>query len=103
MRCPMTGMAAYRTATGRAAPSAISRPMRWAVPTVPRCCDGWSRMWMSGGRLRGATITGWLREKVHQYGGLMEPADVVKNACGDFSPEDYIQYLTRKYTELYGL
>ena len=50
-----------------------------------------------------APITGWLREKVHQYGGLMEPADVVKNACGDFSPEDYIQYLTRKYTELYGL
>ena len=56
MRCPMTGMAAYRTATGRAAPSAISRPMRWAVPTVPRCCDGWSRMWMSGERLlRGGT------------------------------------------------
>ena len=45
----------------------------------------------------------WLREKVHQYGGLMEPADVVKNACGDFSAEDYIQYLTRKYTGLYGL
>ena len=35
-------------------------------------------------------ITAWLREKVHQYGGLMEPADVVKNACGDFSAEDYI-------------
>lgn len=48
-------------------------------------------------------ITAWLQEKVHQYGGLMEPADVVKNACGDFSAEDYIQYLTRKYTELYGL
>lgn len=48
-------------------------------------------------------ITAWLREKVHQYGGLMEPADVVKNACGDFSAEDYIQYLTRKYTGLYGL
>ena len=29
--------------------------------------------------------------------------DVVKNACGDFSAEDYIQYLTRKYTGLYGL
>lgn len=48
-------------------------------------------------------ITAWLREKVHQYGGLMEPADVVKNACGDFSAEDYIQYLTRKYTGLYSL
>ncbi len=48
-------------------------------------------------------ITGWLREKVHQYGGLMTPADVVKNACGEFDPSYYTAYLTRKYTELYGL
>ncbi len=48
-------------------------------------------------------ITGWLREKVHQYGGLMVPADVVKNACGDFDPSYYTDYLTRKYTELYQL
>ena len=60
-------------------------------------------VWGAAARGDLAPITGWLREKVHQYGGLMEPADVVKNACGDFSPEDYIQYLTRKYTELYGL
>ena len=50
-----------------------------------------------------APITAWLRERSTSTGGLMEPADVVKNACGDFSAEDYIQYLTRKYTELYGL
>ena len=50
-----------------------------------------------------SAVTGWLREKVHQYGGLMEPADVVKNACGTFEPTYYLDYLTRKYTELYGL
>ena len=48
-------------------------------------------------------IAGWLREKVHQYGGLMVPADVVKNACGEFDPHYYTDYLTRKYTELYQL
>ena len=48
-------------------------------------------------------ITAWLREKVHQYGGLMVPADVVRNACGDFDPAYYTDYLTRKYTALYQL
>ncbi len=48
-------------------------------------------------------IAGWLREHVHQYGGLLVPADVVKNACGEFDPSYYTDYLTRKYTELYQL
>ncbi len=48
-------------------------------------------------------IAGWLREHVHQYGGLYVPADVVKNACGEFDPSYYTDYLTRKYTELYQL
>ena len=48
-------------------------------------------------------ITAWLREKVHQYGGLMVPADVVRNACGEFDPAYYTDYLTRKYTALYQL
>lgn len=50
-----------------------------------------------------APITAWLREKVHQYGGLMVPADVVKNACGTFDASYYTRYLEQKYTELYGL
>ena len=48
-------------------------------------------------------VSGWLREKVHQYGGLMEPADVVKNACGDFDPTVFTDYLERKYGQVYGL
>ena len=50
-----------------------------------------------------APITAWLHEKVHQYGGLYVPADVVKNACGTFDPHYYTDYLTRKFSELYGL
>lgn len=48
-------------------------------------------------------VSAWLGEKVHQYGGLLEPADVVKNACGDFDPAVYADYLTKKYSELYRL
>ena len=47
--------------------------------------------------------TAWLHEKVHQYGGLYVPADVVKNACGTFDPHYYTDYLTQKFSELYGL
>ena len=48
-------------------------------------------------------VSAWLKEKVHRYGGLMEPADVVKNACGSFDPTIYTDYLVKKYSELYGL
>ena len=50
-----------------------------------------------------SAVSAWLQEKVHQYGGLLEPADVVRNACGDFDPTVYTDYLTGKYSELYGL
>ena len=56
---------------------------------------------VSRGSLSG--VTGWLREHVHQYGQLLEPAAIVKNACGEFDPHYYLDYLTRKYTELYNL
>lgn len=61
--------------------------------------DVWSRV--AKGDL--SEVSAWLKEKVHQYGSYLEPAEVVKNACGEFEPEVYVDYLTRKYTELYGL
>ncbi len=48
-------------------------------------------------------VTAWLTEKVHRFGGLLTPAQVVANACGDFDPACYTDYLTKKYTQLYGL
>lgn len=56
---------------------------------------------VSRGDLSG--VSRWLGEKVHQYGSLLDPADIVKNACGQFDPSVYTDYLTAKYTELYHL
>lgn len=50
-----------------------------------------------------SAVTGWLREKIHQYGSMLEPADVIQNACGTFDPTAYTDYLTRKYRALYNL
>ncbi len=48
-------------------------------------------------------VTAWLRDKVHQYGSLLEPAQIVENACGVFDPTVYTDYLAEKYSALYGL
>ncbi len=60
-------------------------------------------VWGPVGRGDLSQVTAWLKEKVHRFGGLLEPADVVKNACGTFDPTIYTDYLTRKYSELYHL
>ncbi len=48
-------------------------------------------------------VSQWLKEKVHQYGSLKEPAEIVKNACGEFDPTVYTDYLIKKYSVLYGI
>ena len=50
-----------------------------------------------------SSVSNWLGEKIHQYGHLLEPAEIIKNACGTFDPTVYTDYLTRKYSELYRL
>ena len=48
-------------------------------------------------------VSAWLKEKVHKFGGLLEPAQVVENACGPFDPTVFADYLEKKYSALYGL
>ena len=50
-----------------------------------------------------SAVTAWLKDKVHKYGCLLEPGDIVKQACGDFDPTVYTNYLEDKYSRLYGL
>ena len=45
-----------------------------------------------------------LTQRLWQYGNLKETGWLVENLCGGpFDPQYYVDYLTRKYTELYNL
>ena len=49
-------------------------------------------------------ITAWLGEKIHRHGRFLTPPQLLKAAIGtDFDPQCYVDYLTRKFTALYGL
>ena len=46
----------------------------------------------------------WLREAVHRHGGLMEPGETIRTACG-FAPDErpLLDYLEEKFTAIYRL
>ena len=51
-----------------------------------------------------APITGWLEERIWQYGKEKTPAQLLKNACGgEFDPKFYTDYLVEKYFAIYEL
>lgn len=49
-------------------------------------------------------LLGWLRENIHQYGHKYDPQDLVQRITGSkITPEPYVRYLTKKYSEIYSL
>lgn len=51
-----------------------------------------------------APIVAWLTEKIYRFGCMKKPAELIENACGaPFDPAYYTDYLTKKYSEIYGL
>lgn len=49
-------------------------------------------------------ISDWLREKIHKFGSTKTPAEIIKAATGEpFSPKYFVDYLVKKYTDLYDL
>lgn len=49
-------------------------------------------------------LLGWLRKNVHIHGAKFEPEELVQKVTGSkITPAPYIQYLTEKYGEIYGL
>ena len=61
--------------------------------------DVWGQV--AAGDLSG--VSEWLKEKVHQYGSFLTPAQVLENACGSFDPSYYTDYLTKKYSGIYHI
>ena len=46
----------------------------------------------------------WMRDRVHRLGMLYRPADLIEHATGKPpSTDDYVAYLTRKYSAIYRL
>lgn len=48
-------------------------------------------------------ITDWLRTNIHQHASFKRPGQVFLDACGKFDAKYYIDYLTEKYSKIYGL
>ncbi len=48
-------------------------------------------------------ITAWLKEHIHHYASFKKPGELFREVCGEFDPSYYTDYLTKKYTALYGL
>lgn len=46
----------------------------------------------------------WLRKNIHQHGSKFEPQTLVERVTGSkITPDPYIRYLTKKYSEIYNL
>lgn len=50
-----------------------------------------------------SAIKAWLCEHIHRHGSLYKPGELLENVCGKFDADYYIDYLTKKFTALYGL
>src|SRR5215216_5130941 len=49
-------------------------------------------------------LLAWLRKNIHQHGQKYEPQRLVQAVTGSkITPEPYVRYLTKKYSEIYGL
>ncbi|MEP7134047.1 MAG: carboxypeptidase M32 [Chloroflexota bacterium] len=49
-------------------------------------------------------LLGWLRAKIHIHGHEYDPQDLVQRVTGSkITAEPYVRYLTKKYSEIYGL
>ncbi len=49
-------------------------------------------------------IQEWLKEKIHQYGKLYTPNELIAKVTGEELNAEYlVEYLEKKYTEVYGL
>ena len=48
-------------------------------------------------------INDWFEEKIWKFGLMKDPIDIFEDVCGKFDPQSYIDYLTEKFTDIYGL
>lgn len=49
-------------------------------------------------------INDWLDDRIHRHGCRFDPSELIGMVCGEsFNPDYYVDYLTGKYSEIYGI
>ena len=48
-------------------------------------------------------INDWLCEKIWKFGCMYDPTDLFAMVCGEFDPDIFVDYLEKKFTEVYSL
>ncbi|MDR2767793.1 MAG: carboxypeptidase M32 [Treponema sp.] len=57
---------------------------------------------LAGRRYR--DLHAWLRENIHRWGRRLDPAGLLAKVCGEtLSEKPFVNYIEKKYTELYGI
>ena len=50
------------------------------------------------------SLLGWMRERVHQRGSILKPAELIEEVTGSPpSPDAFVEYLGDKVGRLYGV
>ena len=50
------------------------------------------------------SLLNWLRGKIHIFGQKYDPQDLVQKVTGSkIDAAAYVRYLTKKYSDIYGL
>jgi carboxypeptidase Taq len=45
----------------------------------------------------------WLKENIHRHSALYKPGELFERCCGKFDAKYFTDYLTKKFSEIYGL
>ena len=49
-------------------------------------------------------VVDWLTDKIYRFGMVKTPEQLIRDTCGaPFAPQFYVDYLTAKFTDIYGL
>ena len=49
-------------------------------------------------------VVDWLTDKIYRFGMVKTPEQLIRDTCGaPFDPQFYVDYLTAKFTDIYGL
>jgi carboxypeptidase Taq len=75
----------------------------YAAQLVNKMSKDMPDLWEFVGAGEFGPVLGWLREHVHRYGRRKTAVELVRDATGTPpSPEPYLEYLSTKYSALYG-